>query len=432
MSVAAAAVSKMADEQDQAVPARPAANTAAGVAGQVLRILSGAHLGAEVPVRTERLLVGNLDTECDLVLDVGRTERHVCLLRISSDGWTVLGIAGDLWVGTDYVQAQQTRALSAGEPLTLGRVAFAVASAGAANWDLVRPPVELVRPEAGGPMPVAASLPTRAHVLRGWRALHLAAGLGIGALLVAAGIAYVTSVLQTQVPREVEAARRLEAARSALALLPIAGEVQVTADPDEPGRLQLRGYVPERAHLAELERALQATRAPVTLRVQPVVIMAAELRRRLAAAELSEATYAGQGVFEMTLRSQQLQTLDTTARALLQELPALAGFRVTVADLLETDGSNAVMTYRRAPERASDIVFDGADVLARTRRTYAVRDVRLGALPSVSLDNGARYFVGGRLPDGWTVQSITAEAVTLRHGTKETRLRTDASGAAGK
>ena len=70
---------------------------------RVLRMLSGPHTGAESELTGERLLIGNLESECDIVIDVSRPERHICLVRVSTDGWTVLGIAGDLWVVRDFV-----------------------------------------------------------------------------------------------------------------------------------------------------------------------------------------------------------------------------------------------------------------------------------------------------------------------------------------
>lgn len=405
---------------------------AASGALTVLRVLSGVHLGAEVPVRTERLLVGNLEAECDLVLDVGRPERHACLLRISADGWTVLPISGDLWVGTDYVPTQQTRSFAAGVPITLGRIAFAVGDAVTTPWDTVRPPLELVRPEADGPMPMVASLGTRPQMLLGWKATRLAAGLGVGALVVAASVGYVVNVLQAQVPREVESARRLEAARGALAVLPIASEVKVVPDPDEPGRLQLRGYVAEGEHIRAIEQALQGSRAPLTWRLQTVPALTAELSRRLPSVARASVRYLGNGAFAADAESAHLAALDLPLRTALQELPAVASMRIVVTDLREDDGSSAHVTYRRAPERVSDIVVDGADLVGRTRRAYLVREVRLGALPSVLFVDGGHYFVGGRLPDGWIIDRVAAESVTLRLGSKERVLRLSSPGAQGK
>jgi len=224
----------------------------------------------------------------------------------------------------------------------------------------------------------------------------------------------VVNVLQAQVPREVESARRLEAARGALAVLPIASEVKVVPDPDEPGRLQLRGYVAEGEHIRAIEQALQGSRAPLTWRLQTVPALTAELSRRLPSVARASVRYLGNGAFAADADGTHLAALDFPLRTALQELPAVASMRIAVTDLREDDGSSAHVTYRRAPERVSDILIDGADLIARARRAHVVREVRLGALPSVLFVDGSHYFIGGSLPDGWVVESITTERVILR------------------
>jgi hypothetical protein len=407
-----AAVASGAADTGAAAPPEPTAPAAL----TVLRVLSGVHLGAEVPIRAERLLIGNLDTECDLVLDVGRPERHACLLRISADGWTVLTIAGDAWIGTDYLEAQQTRSFGAGEPITLGRIAFAVGDAAATPWSKVRPPVELVRATPDGPVPVAAALGTPPRVLQGWRATRLAAGLGIGALAIAAGLSYAVSVVQTQLPHELETARRVEAARALLQADPLAAEVAVLPDQDQPGALRLRGYVREVAHAAAVQNSLSRLDAPVVARLHAVATLEADLLRRLAPVDGLALRYLKDGGFELQAAASQLRALEPLLRTALQEAPALRSVRIVLTDLWVDDGSSAAVTLQRAAERPSDIKIEGAELLAATRRHHRVKEVRIGALPSMQLADGGRYFVGGMLPDGWLVESIAAETVTLRYG----------------
>ncbi len=396
----------------------------------VLRVLSGAHLGAEVPISAERLLVGNLDTECDLVLDVGLSQRHVCLLRISSDGWTVLSIAGDVWIDTEHLAPQQTRALLPGQPVTLGRIAFAVGDAASTAWDMVRPPTELLKPDAGGAVPVAPAIGPRPRVLQGWKATRLAAGVGLGALILAASLSYIANVMQTTAPPESEAARRLDRARALLEALPIAREVNAAQDPDQRGHIRLAGYVAQSENATQIEAVLRDASLPVTRRLHAVSAMEAELSRRIVGGDASTLRYDERGVFSLESEAASLLALDASLRTALHEMPEVNGFRVIVTDMHEASGRNVMVNYRRSAERISDIVVDEADLVRRTRTRFVVREVRLGVLPSVLLFDGRTYFSGSQLPDGWLVNSISADQVLLRLGDKERTLKiSDASNA---
>jgi len=123
----------------------------------ILRVLSGLNAGAQCDLHEDRVLVGNIEGECDIVLDVTRPERHACLVRASSDGWTVLAIAGDLWVEREYVPPQHTCPIAPGLVITIGRVSFGVGHAELVDWNSLAPPADLQRPTADGALPHAVT-----------------------------------------------------------------------------------------------------------------------------------------------------------------------------------------------------------------------------------------------------------------------------------
>jgi hypothetical protein len=395
----------------------------AGRAAVVLRVISGVHLGAEVPIEAERLLIGNLENECDLVLDVGQTGRHACLLRISHDGWTVLPIAGDLWVGKDYLADHQTHAFSAGQPLTLGRIAFAVGEAATTPWDAIRPPYELVKPQATGAIPVAASLGPRPAVLNGWKAVKLGAGVGIGALIFAASLAYSVSVVQATASPQSEVEQRLERARGVLASLPAAAEVRVVADPERRDGIRLMGYVADADRADAIGSALRSLGSPVSSRLHLVANLQSEIERRLAKVAHSGLEYTDDGGFKLETESTRLGAIDSAVRAVFLELPEFQQMVVTVTDVKEAAGGNATLTYRRSQERLSDIVVEGGELIQQTRARYIPRDVRLGAIPSVHIGGAGKYFVGARLPDGWVIDAIGADQIRLSLSGRERSLK---------
>jgi hypothetical protein len=381
----------------------------------VLRILTGEHTGAESKIRHSRVLIGNLDLECDIVLDVKREGRHACLVRVSEDGWTVLAVAGELWVDTVFIAPQQTSTLRSGQVLTLGRVAMCVADPRTIDWTQVRPPLQLVKPEADGPVPQAALPPSRSAVRQKWHALKLAAGLGLGALVLASASAYLSQAWLHQDVGPEAAALRLQANRTLVADLPFAKEVSVLQHPDNLRKLLVLGYVPNREHLVAISDALQRVGSPAELRVHAVDAVGDELSRRFEGISRTMVRYLQQGRFELETALEKLPAHDRQARTTLQELPAVKSLSLKINDVPGEDGLPLVVRYERSTERPGDLVVHDLDKAVRTEPpAVTVREVRLGDLPSVILSDGLRYFTEGQLPDGSTIASIQADRVTLR------------------
>ena len=395
------------------VPARAVAPSR-----MVLRILSGAHLGAEVPIAAERLLVGNLESECDVVLDVGRQDRHACLLRVSSDGWTVLAIAGDVWVDTEFLAAQQTKTFVHGQTITLGRIAFAVGDVASANWNAVRPPLNLVRPDADGGTPVAAALPTPPRLLKGWKSIRLAAGVGIGALVMAAGLSYLVHVMRGSVLSEREAAQQLMKVQSELAALPVAAEVRAATDAEDRAKIILTGFVSSADHVAQIDMKVKPAGAQIEHRLYAADVVERELGQRLKMIDPASIRYLGAGGFSAEADTARVAAVDAAIRAAMQEVPAVASVRLRLADVFSADGRPADVVYRRAPDSRSSILVDSAELVQRARTRYRVREIRLGTMPSVRFTDGKLYFVGSALPEGWIVDRIDPDRVALRYGDK--------------
>jgi Inner membrane component of T3SS, cytoplasmic domain len=385
---------------------------------RVLRILTGPHTGAESELQSERLLVGNLESECDIVIDVRRPERHICLVRASSDGWTVLGIAGDLWVGEEYLEAPHTRDIASGTVITLGRVAFCVADSATIDWASLQPPLALVKPEAAGPMPSAALPPAPEVKLRKWHATKLAAGVGIAALTMISAGAYLAAALAVKAPTAEEAASRMKAQQTMVSALPFGKEVQLAPDPTNPNRVLVQGYLPKRDQLPALERALRDAEIAGELHLATQDDLGKDLVRRFDRIKPDAIAYEDNGRFSIRSHSEVLDVHDRQARQTLQEVPALSGLNLLVADLQAADGKPIVVRYDRAADRPSDIVVSEIDVI-RQRQRIVVREQRGGALPSIVLDNGVRYFEGATLPDKTVLKRIEPTQLVVMQGSGE-------------
>jgi hypothetical protein len=379
----------------------------------VLRVLTGDHAGAESEIVSDRVLIGNLEHECDIVLDVKSQGRHACLVRVSDDGWTVLAIAGELWLDEAYIAPQQTCMLRPGQVLTLGRVALCLADPDTIDWAQVRVPRELAKPEVEGPVPHAPLLPNPTAMRRRWQALKLVAGLGTGGLVLVSAAAYLSQAwVVRDIGPQAEAAR-LQADRALVGSLPFTREVSVIPHPEQPRKLLLQGYVPERQQLALLDTTLQRIGTTAELRVHAVDALGDELGRRFDGMLRQQVRYEQQGRYELETALERLPLHDRQARVTLQEMPAINGLALKTVDVQGPDGKPVVVRYERSSERPGDLVVSHLDD-ALGRKPVKVLEVRLGELPSVVLEDGMRYFVDARLPDGSTIASIDAQRLVLR------------------
>jgi Inner membrane component of T3SS, cytoplasmic domain len=381
-------------------------------------VLSGPHTGAESALQSERLLVGNLESECDVVIDVGRPERHICLIRASPDGWTVLSIAGDLWVGDAYVLPQQTRDIASGIVLTLGRVSFCVADAQHVNWSLVKPPKELIKPEELGPVPTVVLSASSEHKLRKWHAAKLAAGIGISALTMASAGAYLANAWAVRVPSAEEVSTRLKNEQAMVAALPFGKELKLTRPAETPNRVLVQGYLPQREQAQALERALRDAEMTADYRIVAVDELGNDVARRMQRPKAEQVRYLEDGRFLVNTQSDELDVQDRHARETLQEVPPLKGLHLSVDDIHDPAGKPIVVRYERSVERPSEIIVSELDVI-RQRMRFVPREVRQGTIPSVVLDNGMRYFEGATLPDGTVLKRIGANELIVLQGKGE-------------
>ena len=381
----------------------------------ILRVLSGLNAGAQCDLHEDRVLVGNIEGECDIVLDVTRPERHACLVRASSDGWTVLAIAGDLWVEREYVPPQHTCPIAPGLVITIGRVSFGVGHAELVDWNSLAPPADLQRPTADGTLPHAALPAAPPPVTQRWQALRLAAGLGLGALMVSAAASYVSQAIISSTPSASDVEAALQADKAQLAALPWAREVELTSHPERPDRVLLEGYVQSQEQLTELADRLRALSANprAEMRVVAVETLSDDLVRRF---ELKEGPYklryTEKGHFRLAASQDEMPRRDRQARMALQELPAVRSMSVHVEQALDPDGRPLVVRYSRSADRPGDIEVDNLDTALGLRR-YIVTEMRLGPLPSIVLDQGGRFFPGARLPDGSILRAVHPDRLVV-------------------
>jgi len=112
-----------------------------------LRVLSGLHRGASLPVDDQPQLIGGADDADVVLVDPGMAPRHA-MLRLASGGWSLLSVDGTVR-GASHDAPEDQHALALGQPARVGHVWLTVVPHGAAWQD---PPPD---PPAGS-APVAS------------------------------------------------------------------------------------------------------------------------------------------------------------------------------------------------------------------------------------------------------------------------------------
>lgn len=421
-----------------------------GIVSLVLRVLSGPQQGAQANMRAERMLVGNLEAECDVVLDVGRAQRHACLLRASADGWSVLAIAGDLWVGETPLAAQQSVELISGQVLTLGEVAFCLADVTTMDWASLVVPSALRHAKsphvAGAKVKLAHSTDHSGHrpahggrwsginasETRRWRVAKSATVVAASFVL----LALVAGAILRAAPNLLSAPAvastphdRVTAARAVLAGFSWAVDVTVQADPDQPRRVLLGGYLQGRSQANMLDAALR--QQGIVAQQQWVLVedLSRDLTRRLDLKPDNALTYVQAGRFTLLSTHASFAKLDRQLRTVLQETAAIQAIDLQLNDLSnppEPGGAPLTLHYARSPLARGGVLVRGLEAL-RAETRYVVREVRHGALPSVVLDDGARYFVGSSLPGNAVLSEIGPRHVVVQTAGQPRRIDIDAS-----
>ena len=450
-----------------------------------LRVLTGVQHGAQARMRHHRLLVGNLESECDVLLDVGRPQPHACLVRASKDGWTVLSIAGDLWVGEAWLALQQTREIFSGDVLTLGEVSFCVADTTTVDWTRVRVPAQRQASGAGvtgraasrgEPAVLSASGPRLGRWREQFKFIKFTRGgafvkepgtssaaasraaskqqakgrafigglLSVGLMLGVVGIYLVsTASLSPASARKSQNVR--EATRAVLAGLPWAGELTAETDPFRARRVLVGGYLPERQRLAALDAVLRQQDIEPEHHWTAVDELTLDLSRRLGLPDAPAAPvpaplrYSGQGRFVVMDTSSNMQKVDRLIRRVLQDMPAVRAIDLELSDQTNAEASErisggshtagpVVIHYARTDGAPGNVSVTGLEQLQPVQKLqrYEVRELRLGRLPSVVLEDGARYFEGSNLPGGALLVQVQPSHLLVQAGNETRSVDIDA------
>ena len=228
---------------------------------KVLRVLSGLHRGAEVPLDTdERYIIGS-DAESAVVLcDRGVAARH-CLIAADDYGWTCRALDASVMVGNRELKKGEATSVEEFELIRCGAAAFGVGPA-LGDW-------------SGAELALQAPRVTPLRSLRQLNPLVLFATVVVGITCVI-GLAYAAL---SDGDAELTPGR-VEAARAWLrSVAPEGSELTIGADHAANNELLLSGYVPHARQLNDLVASSRTSKFNPRLDVYAVDEMTASMSR---------------------------------------------------------------------------------------------------------------------------------------------------------
>jgi hypothetical protein len=397
-----------------------------------LRVLSGRQSQVEAPIEDGRYLIGNDEADCDLVIDLGVSDRQVVILRAEGTMLNVIVLAGDAWVGDRHLGPQQSSTLRLGEVLTVGRVSMAIAAQGFA-FETLRLP-DALRKKGDRPELAAVAMPPRSN--RALRAATVFRTAVIAAFAISAGGALVWGSGLVSASRDPTVSgspadnAELQSRIRAMGF----SDVRVIAD-GTAGQSVVEGFVPDAAAYTQLEQALSRLPRVPALRVHPVQPVSDALALRLSQLDPAlQMKYVADGTFEIATPSERFLPLRDTLERALKDLPGIKAIRIAFTDMVVPGSTQkAKVTIARSATRLGELVITGDKVpipgLGAEPSTFV--EIRWGELPSAVTRQGERLFAGARMPDGSVISRIEPDAVILAKGGAERAEFLDAASTPG-
>jgi hypothetical protein len=115
-----------------------------------------------------------------------------------------------------------------------------------------------------------------------------------------------------------------------------------------------------------------------------------------------------------------VDALDAPLRRVFADIPALRAMTLEVQVPGDNAGARGAIPVRYARGAGGAVDVTGMEKLrlAVAAPVPVVREVRMGAVPSVVLDDGARYFEGAVLPGGAVLTRIRSDHIEVQFGSQ--------------
>lgn len=365
-----------------------------------MRVMSGLHRGARVPLQRPGLIVLGSSDDCDLVLmDAGVAPRHAAITLHEQD-IVVRALESRVDLDSRPIAAGEASSLLALKPLIIGGATVmiggsseleAIAQAEEAGVEPAPPLVDVDDQTDGVEAPVEPPP-------------QVARNRAIAKVLLGAAVATFFTIAAVSVSSNISARKKTPEQKIAQILEELHLKNDITVSTSEEGVLSLKGTAPDDAVHSKLVQRLNTEGLAPALRISVGERLAAAVKDVFRVNGLDvETEYTAAGVVLVSgLRG-----------------PARQYAKVVKHAMQDVSGLSAVRILPGKPEKGSLILADhGAlnHVDSAGKRVVSVVD---SAPAYIVTADGARYFIGSLLPQGHRVLAIDGTAVTLeRDGEK--------------
>lgn len=475
--------------------------------GYLLKIFSGPHAGAEIPLARGAYILGS-DDDCDIIIsDPGVAARHI---RLSlSDGRMVVSAMEEAFYLDGEKAGDGEPELAPFQIVTIGATHFAIGP-GEEAWPSIHLPVlhaedgpdegeeapgreKEVRGEETGETGAQPVQVKGVHARPKRVLLFLICGL---LLLVIAVFILLSGEDRARTRHRIQGRpAQMAALRGMLKSLEPAG---LTVEALENGRLSVHGFVETDEKKNEIVRAVRGMDPPVRVRVNVVSRLVASAGETLEAMGLRlDVRSGGEGRIVLRGYVRERGALQKAIDILEQDLPAVRGIEnrvLTQEDLipflferlepLGLEGKIRFHTYpdhimatgslteqeredwgkvkeafisrfgqvipimedlslrktvtlvrekgkgsingpeseRAGIQQAAPVPMKNKGETAGPEIDLPIRAVSMGNIRYLTLEDGIKYFEGGKLSNGYIIRSITRDRIVLYNGSREVNL----------
>lgn len=425
----------------------------------VLRLLSGTHRGAEIPLTAGEYLIG-CSEQCDIVLaDDAIAPRHA-KLAIGESGLILTPLAEPLWVAGQAV-AHSPMAIGRLQLITVGSTNLSVGFA-AEDWSQLDRPAVTAQNSPATPAAAAGlsalaqllGLPVLTRLTSGLRPQRLYS-LGAAVLL----LSCVLVVVGTANTKPVRQARDLNMPLAqAHRIVERLGLPNITVEPDQRGIITISGYVDDHAQALQVKKALSPLGAKASTNIKvdsDLVEMASGMLREMNITTLRVSGVKA-GVVKVDGYINQLETWNSFHDTLRQDVAGIQSVNYEDIETLDQrlQALQALLAEKGLSKKLKIIVGDGTLTVSgavnpeglklwkNVERTYkkryggqpalraqinqapdlnlAIRGVSIGAAPFVVTKEGNKYMEGSTLGGGYIISAILPDRIVLLRNNQET------------
>ncbi len=362
----------------------------------MLKVLSGPHLGGEIPLETGSYVIGS-DISCDVVLKDEQIVLKHALLEVKDGCFFIRGLDGGVIASSSSIPEHTSTALAPYSPILIGNTYFTLGNT-QGEWDKVQIPLPQQQ-EKSAEEENQVVLPPKGL---NWKGLLKKGKSKLVLKLLGVGVAGVVGstffFLRSPAPPVVRPWSEGKALATIEELLKEREVVYVSVEKAENKTLLITGWVETGVQKRLLEEDINAikrktlwTEDRINIQIQAAKIVHSSLESALSALKVNATVdYEPPGTFLLTGQVKDQDLKEKITQDLLRQIP-----QIQLKNAL-------TLLQKKDPAPYFDIV-----------------SVSMGEIRYVVLRDGQKYLEGAVLPGGWKIVGIQSTYILIKKKDKQ-------------